>query len=251
MKKLLLFLLPLLLLSSQCKQDCECITPPEPQGVMSINIKPNYNAKPFFINKIYNIDGKNVRFTRLSFLMTETCPKVNSSDGSCGTNAYLIDLTTLDDSTKSAKGFTQILSNLTEGNKNGLQMSLGVAPSLNASLPKDFASSNPLSDGGLYWADWKSYIFTKMEGLMDKDGNGTFETGITLHTGGDDSFRQAWFPQIFTIDTKGATTLNFDLNINTLLRGIDLSSVNSTHQTGNKPTMLIIMNNLKDGITLK
>ena len=247
MKKLLLFLLPVILLSSRCKED----TPPEAQGVMSINIKPNYNNKPFVINQIYNINGKNVRFTRLSFLLTETCPKVNSSDGSCGTNAYLIDLTTLDDSTKSAKGFTQILTNSSEGSKNGLQMSLGVAPTLNASQPKDFASSNTLSDGGLYWADWKSYIFTKIEGLMDKDGNGTFETGITLHTGGDDSFRQTWFPKTFAVDTKGSTTLNFDLNINTLLRGIDLSTVNSSHQTGDKPTMLLIMNNLKDGMTLK
>ncbi len=251
MKKLLLFLSPILFLSTQCQKDCGCVTPPIPQGIMSINFKPNYNAKPFVINQIYNINGKNTRFTRLSFLLTETCPKASSSEGSCGTNAYLIDLTTLDDSTKSAKGFTQILSNLYEGNKTGLQMSLGVAPNLNASQPKDFPSSNPLSDGGLYWADWKSYIFTKIEGLMDKDGNGTFETGITLHTGGNDSFRQTWFPQTFTVDSKGTTTLNFDLNINTLLRGIDLSTVNSTHQTGDKPTMLKIMDNLKDGITLK
>ncbi len=227
------------------------MTPPVPQGIMSIIFKPNYNAKPFVINQIYNIDGKNVRFTRLSFLLTETCPKATSSEGSCGTNAYLIDLTTLDDSTKSAKGFTQILSNLYEGNKTGLQMSLGVAPNLNTSLPKDFSSSNPLSDAGLYWADWKSYIFTKIEGLIDKDGNGTFETGITLHTGGDDSFRQIWYPQTFTVDTKGTTTLNLDLNINTLLRGIDLATVNSTHQTGDKPTMLKIMDNLKDAIILK
>lgn len=247
MKKLLVFLLPLILLSSKCKEDSKL----EGQGVMSINVRPNYNGKPFVINQIYNIGGKNVRFTRLNFLLTETCPKVNSSDGSCGSNAHMIDLTTLDDLTKSEKGFTQILSNLTEGSKNGLQMSLGVAPSLNASLPKNFPSSNPLSDGGAYWADWNSYIFTKIEGLMDKDGNGTFETGITLHTGGDDSFRQTWFPQTFTVDTKGSTTLNFDLNINSLLRGIDLSTVNSTHQTGDKPTMLMIMNNLKDGITLK
>ncbi len=247
MKKLLLFLLPLVFLSSRCKED----TLPEAQGAMSINIKPNYNSKPFVINKIYNIDGKNVRFTRMSFLLTETCPKIASTSGSCGTNAYLIDLTTLDDSTKSAKGFTQTLTKLTEGNMTGLQLSLGVAPTLNASQPKDFASSNPLSDGGLYWADWKSYIFTKIEGLMDKDGNGTFETGITLHTGGDDSFRQIWFPQTFMVDTKGSATLNFDLNVNTLLRGIDLSTVNSTHQTGDKPTMLKIMDNLKDGITLK
>ncbi len=247
MKKLLLFLSPILFLSSKCKQD----TPPVQQGAMSINFKPNYNAKPFVINKIYNIDGKNVRFTRLSFLLTETCPKASSSEGSCGSNTFLIDLTTLDDSTKSAKGFTQSLTNLAEGNMSGLQMSLGVAKNLNASKPKDYASSNPLSDGGLYWDDWKSYIFTKIEGLMDKDGNGAFETGITLHTGGDESFRQIWFPKTFTVDTKGTSTLNFDLNINTLLRGIDLSTVNSTHQTGDKPTMLKIMNNLKDGITLK
>lgn len=252
MKKLLLFLSPFLFLSSRCKpiQPCDCV-PPDAQGVVNLNFKPIFNSKAFVINQIYTIDGKNVRFTRLSFLLTETCPKSTTNSFSCGTNSYLIDLTTLDDSTKSAKGFSQALKNTTEGSMSGLQMGLGVAKNLNASLPKDFASSNPLSDAGLYWADWKSYIFAKLEGSIDKDGDGRFETGITLHTGGDDSFRQVWFSKSFTADAIGSTTLNFDLNINTLLTGIDLATVNSTHQTGDLPTMMKMMDNLKNALVLK
>ena len=251
MKKLLFLFLPLIFMSSKCNKECDCVTPPTPQGVINLNFKPIFNSKPFVINQIYTIDGKNVRFTRLSFLTTETCPNTSTNNLSCGIKAYLIDLTTLDDSTKSAKGFTQTLTQLTEGNMSGLQLSLGVSKTLNASMPKDFSSSNPLSDASLYWADWKSYIFVKLEGLMDKDGDGRFETGITLHTGGDESFRQTWYPQAFTVDTKGTTIINFDINVNTILRGIDLSIVNSTHQTGDKPTILKLMDNLKNAVTLK
>jgi hypothetical protein len=251
MKKLLLFLLPILFLSTQCQKDCGCVSPPEPKGVFSLNIKPILNSKPFVINQIYEIDGKKVRFTRLSFLLTETCPRVSSESGSCGTNAYLMDLTSLDDSTKSAAGFTQKITNVSEGNMSKLQMGLGVAANLNASKPKDFASTNPLSDAGLYWETWNSYIFSKLEGSIDKDGDGKFETGITLHTGGNDSFRSIIFNKTFTVDTQGSTTLNFDLNINTLLTGIDLPTVNSTHQTGDLPTMMRMMDNLKNAIVLK
>lgn len=242
---------PILFLSTQCNKDCGCVTPPELKGSINLNFTPIFNSKPFVINQIYKIDGKNVRFTRLSFLLTETCPKTQTNNVSCGTNAYLIDLTTLDDSTKSAKGFTQILTQIAEGNMGGLKMSLGVAPELNASQPKDFASTNPLSDPGLYWADWKSYIFAKLEGSIDKDGDGRFETGITLHTGGFDSLRSLWFPKTFTVDLQGSTTLNFDVNINTLLTGIDLATVNSTHQTGDLPTMMKMMDNLKNALILK
>ncbi|MBL7816263.1 MAG: hypothetical protein JNL70_14685 [Saprospiraceae bacterium] len=251
MKKLLLFLSPLLFLSSKCKQDCGCVTPPEPQGVVNLNFKPTLDNKPFVINQVYVMNGKKMKFTRLSFIVTESCAKATNNANSCGTNAYMFDFSTLDDSTKAAQGITQAFKQQTEGSMTGFQLSLGVAKNLNASLPKDFASSNPLSDAGLYWADWKSYIFAKIEGLMDKDGNGTYESGITLHTGSDEAFRQIWFPTTFTVDTKGSTTLNFGFNVNNLLKDIDLTTVNSSHQTGDKPTMLKIMDNMKDAISLK
>jgi hypothetical protein len=252
MKKLLLFLLPIAFLSTRCNPKGGGCTPsPEFFGTMMLNIKPTLNDKPFVINQVYDINGKKVRFTRLSFLLTETCPKMESENGSCGTNAYLIDLTTLDDATKSAAGFTQKLTNLMAGNMSKLSMGFGVAANLNSSKPKDFGGTNPLSDAGLYWDSWNSYIFSKLEGLMDKDGDGKFETGITLHTGGNDGFRSTIFAKSFTVDATNATTLNFDLNVNTLLRGIDLATVNSTHQTGDAPTMLKLMDNLRDGMVIR
>ena len=252
MKKLIFLLLPLMLVSSNCKQNCVCPLYDPPMAYLTINFKPTFDNKPFIINQIYEIDGKKVRFTRLSFLITETCAKTSELDGSCGNDAYLVDLTTLDDSTKSAKGFTPFLNTATKlGTMRGLQMGLGVTKNLNVLKPKDFSNSNTLSDAGLYWNDWNSYIFTKLEGLMDKDGDGRFETGITLHTGGDDSFRPIWFPKNLNFEANTLINLNFEVNVNTILRGIDLSIVNSTHQTGDKPTMLKLMDNLKNAVTLK
>jgi hypothetical protein len=250
MKKLLLILSPFLFLSLKCNQRCGCDIP-TPSSEVDLVFKPNFNNKPFVINQIYDINGKKVRFTRLSFLLTETCPKASISSGSCGSNAYLVDLSNLDDSTKSSKGQTQRISQAIAGNMKVVQLGVGVAKNLNANLPKDFPNTNPLSDAGLYWTDWKSYIFLKIEGLMDKDGDGKFETGITLHTGGDDSFRSIVFDKTFQVGGSTIEIVNFDLNINTLLRGIDLATVNSTHQTGDKPTMLKIMDNMTDAIILK
>lgn len=244
MKKLWLLALAFSFLAMQCKK-----TAPE-TGTINMVIKPVFNGKPFVINQIYVIDGKNVRFTRLHFF--SATDRVNNTTDNKKNGKYVQQFifTDLDDSTKAAKGVSKSIE-LLLGEAKQFNFKLGVESDLNALSPIDFSSSNPLSDAGQYWDSWKSYIFAKLEGSIDKDGDGKFETGITLHTGGNDSFREVSFAKTFTVDTKGSTTLNFDLNINTLLAGIDLATVNSTHQTGDLPTMMKMMDNLKNALVLK
>ncbi len=252
MKKLLLFLLPILFLSSQCNPKCACSPIEENSGVLALNFKPIFNSKPFVINQIYDIGGKKVRFTRLSILLSNVIPKTASQlIGSISFGGHLIDITALDDSTKSAKGATVNVENMNLGEMSFLDLNLGVSKDYNSLKPTTFPSTNVLSDAGYYWDDWKSYIFVKLEGAIDKDGDGRLETGITLHTGGDESLRTLSVPKDFKIATLNSAPVNFDLNINTLLRGLDLATVNSTHQTGDKPTMLKIMDNLKDAVIVK
>jgi hypothetical protein len=86
---------------------------------------------------------------------------------------------------------------------------------------------------------------------LDKDGDGRFETGITLHTGGNEVYKPLNFTKSFTI-TEGATTpLNFELNVNKLIDGIDLANINSTHQTSDLPTMKKFVGNFSSALILK
>ncbi len=254
MKKILFFaLVSLICSSSSCKPDPTPIA--TDNGILSLTFKPTYDSKPLIINKIYDYNGKKVRFTKWQFFINNNCfVKAGTNPTSFCVNdnsAALIDFTTLDDSLKSVNGLKVTLNNLSVGSFQSLNFIVGLGPALNDKLPKDFPSSSPLSDGTNYWSGWNSFIFSKLEGLMDKDGDGKFETGITLHTGGrTNTFAAAIYTE-FQIDEKGSTNLNLDVNLTELLRGIDLTTVNSTHQTGDEPTMLKMMGNYLAAITVK
>jgi hypothetical protein len=247
MRRLLFLLLPLILLSLKCKKD----PPPELQGTLVLNMKPIYNNSPLIINRVYDYNGKKVRFTKLSFFMSNIHFPYASVNGEERVYFALADFTSLDDSIKAIKGLDISNNILVRSNYVGVGLSIGVDRVSNAKKPKDFPSSSPFSDAGYYWDDWKSYIFSKLEGLMDKDGDGKFETGFTIHTGGDEVYKTVDFSKNFTIKEGEITTVNFELNLNKLLNGIDLTTVNSTHQTGDLPTMKLFMGNFKEALTIK
>ena len=56
-------------------------------------------------------------------------------------------------------------------------------------MPADHPSGNPLANSGEYWLAWNSYIFFKIEGYIDLDGDDEPETGVALHLGSDEVMR--------------------------------------------------------------
>jgi hypothetical protein len=250
MRRLLfLLLLPFILLSSKCKKD-DVIA-----GSIALNIKALYDDKPLIINKIYDYKGKKMRFTKWRFFASNIYGPRQLIAGSLqapglDNNTSLFDFSELIDSSTAQKGITQTISSI-GGTSEKFNISIGIDFIKNMQKPKDFNSSNPLSDAGNYWDDWNSYIFSKLEGLMDKDGDGKFETGITIHTGGNEVYQTLTFTKNVVVNISESTTINGELNLNKLLNGIDLTTVNSTHQTGDLPTMKLFMGNFKEALTIK
>jgi hypothetical protein len=251
MKKLLLLLFVLPFLSSKCEDD------PKPptigcEGVLNMNFKPTINNQPFVANKVFLINGKKVIFSRFQFYAS-AIPNIDiGSTPNCNDdkNVIFVDFTQLDDSLKSVKGATASFLNTSIGSFQSISVGLGVSLVLNSKTPSDFPSSNPLSKSEEYWSSWKSYIFFKLEGLMDKDGDGIFETGITYHTGSDDVNSQMKFTKNIDINSKG-TTLNFDLDMNKLLTGFDFNTLNRIENLTQKEDMKKLMTNLSAALTIK
>ncbi|NJN34883.1 MAG: hypothetical protein HC817_12145 [Saprospiraceae bacterium] len=239
---------------SNCSEK-ECCEPPTLEGKLNLVFRPIYDAKPLIINQVYDYKGKKVRFERFQILLTNTC----SADGSTqspttcvgSNNVYLLNFTTLDDSTSARAGFKLQLTNLAEFEKSQISFSLGVSNTLNAKEPKDFTSNNPLSDGTNYWVDWKSYIFAKIEGKIDTAGNGRFDKPFTLHTGGNEALYNMSVNNQLNIDKMGSSTLNFEVDMNTILRDIDLLTVKPLHRESEKPTMLVLANAIGKSISAK
>ena len=248
MKHLLpiLFVLGILSTASKCKNDVT------PLGKIALNFKAKFNDLPLVMNQVYDYNGKKLRITKLSFYISGT--KLNDDNSGISsqitTPTLKVDFTDLDSETKSLSGVNSQFEYFTS-KYTSFSTNIGISKDINAKKPKDFESSNPLSNAGDYWDAWNSYIFTKLEGTLDKDGDGKFETGITLHTGGNEVYTPLNFTKSFSI-TEGVTTpLNFELNVNKLIDGIDLATVNSTHQTGDLPTMKKFIGNFSNALILK
>jgi hypothetical protein len=235
---------------------CEKTTPTPPKTVdpsyFAMNFKAMYANKPLVINQVYDYNGKKVRFTRLQFFIAYDLglfsSPVSVSDNLPST--ALVKFTNLTDSASAAGGVDVELA-LANKSWPSLNFAIGVPKVQNAKLPKDFVFPDPLTDGSNFWDAWQSYIFSKLEGSMDKDGDGVFETGITLHTGGNEVFTPVKFTKNYTVANGSKTIVNFELNINELVKGIDLTTVNSSHQVGDAATMRIIMNNFPTALTVK
>lgn len=228
--------------SSKCKED------PKLTGSVEMNLKARFNEQPFVLNKIYDYNGKKIRFSKLSFFVSDI---YGGEFNKIAVPVSLISFKDNDDSTIAAKGLNITVNDIEIGNKTQFGMGIGVSSTLNSKKPKDYPSSNPLSEATDYWDPWNSYTFSKLEGKIDKDGDGTFETGITLHTGSNEVFQNIRFEKSFSVAENQKTPLSFELNINKLIDGIDLVTINSTQQIGDLPIMKKFTGNFITALTIK
>ena len=252
MKKIFPILLAIAIISLNA--NCKKIPTPTPvdSSNFAMNFKAMYANKPLIINQVYDYNGNKVRFTRLQFFIAYA-PTLFGSPIDVNDNlpnTALIKFTNLTDSAAAAAGVTTELA-LTPQTWPSLNFAIGVPKIINAKSPKDFVFPDPLTDGINFWDSWQSYIFAKLEGSIDKDGDGVFETGITLHTGGNEAFKPLKFSKNYTVANGTKTIINFELNVNELVKGIDLATVNSSHQVGDAATMKIMMGNFATALIVR
>ncbi len=254
MKKILLILCAIALIStaSQCKKDVTPTPSPTPivAGSLEMTFKALYANRPLIINNIYDYNGKKIRFEKLQFFIAYDGPSLETAVGDNTPKTALIKLTNLTDSVSAVEGVTVDIP-LASRNWSSINLGTGIPKTLNAKLPKDFSFPDGMSDSGNYWDSWQSYIFAKLEGKIDKDGDGLFETGITLHTGGNEVFTPLKYTKIFLIKDATTTKVTFELNLNELVKNIDLTTVNSTHQVGSSAVMKVMMGNFPTALTIK
>lgn len=255
MKKIfsILFAIALIMSASNCTKttttDPVIVVKPVP-GSLEMNFKAMYANKPLIINKIYDYNGKKIMFEKLQFFIAYDVGSFESAVGDNPPTTALLKFTALQDEASAAAGISAEIP-LASKTWTSLNFGIGVPKTKNAILPKDFSFPDGLADSGNFWDSWQSYIFAKLEGKIDKDGDGIFETGITLHTGGNDVFTPLKFTKTFAVVDAKTTKLNFELSIEELVKNIDLATVNSTHQIGASPIMKIMMGNLTTALTLK
>lgn len=158
---------------------------------LSVNFKMNYGTEPLvmFEEYGYGVDGIiPFEFTRFSFYISDVNVTIDGTVQNFAEVAY-IDLSESHSTMEKAEEGYDYEIGETDGEATAISFNIGLTSEQNATLPTDYPSSNVMSRTAEYWPGWNSYVFVKIEGNLDFDGDGIKEKGFALHLGTDDVMR--------------------------------------------------------------
>lgn len=136
-----------------------------------------------------------------------------------------------------------------------MDLTIGVDSVANASDPAGYSSSHALAyqSPSMHW-NWNSgYIFIAIEGHVDIDGNGTYDSGedFIMHVGMNALSRTISGLMVHFNTTEGQThNIELDIDWAELVSGIDLSTDNSSHTMDNMPLAAAVADNAANMITV-
>jgi len=233
-------LMVLIFALSSCSSDVD-------QATVDLNFTLSYDDHPLvgFEELTYPLDFK-VFFTKYSLFISDVT-LVSTEGNHVLSNVEFLDLLTgVTNIADATSGKTLTYLDVPTRQYSGISFNIGVPTDLNATEPATYDASSPLSNNGEYWVGWSSYIFHKIEGKMDADGDGEPEAGIALHIGSDQAFRAVNVNSPIDINEERETiAINLDLvdilNIDGAF--FDFIETPQIHHLGVLPKALPILDN--------
>lgn len=240
----------LLLFANACKPD----PIPVAQGTLTLHFKPVINGADLVPQSgLYTNATQNVRFKvdMLQFYICDLLVKRADDSVISLTGANHVGLIKVMDMISKDVSFT-----LPEGDYKEIGFTLGLNSALNSTQPGDYTTNHPLgTDNGNYWIMNSSYVFTKLEGVMDTtaSGTGAFTKSFLFHLGTNDFASPVNFTKSFTITKYKTNTVNVNMNVLTMFNGafpIDMRSELTTNTTDNLPLAQKFKNNFIESISI-
>lgn len=252
MKKLLFALVlgSLILMASDCNNDD---VQPQESGIVELNFKGNFDNDlllMFARDYDYEADIK-VRFQLFRFYVSSIALQNGGAMTPILQDVALVDFKDVQSEIQANDGIT-LHYEVEPGDYTGVKFGLGVADFLNKTNPGDYDPGHPLSDN--YWSAATGYVFTKIEGNADVDGDGELTDKITFHIGGDQFYRDKTYNKAFTVRPGQTTRLNFEVDLHRVLAAgdsnfVDFREVTIDH-TNDMDLATFISDNLANAVTL-
>jgi hypothetical protein len=256
MQKMFILCALALVAFSQCKPD------PQPtKGQLNLRFTAKDQASPLVLFRKYptGTAGDSVEYQLLNFFVADIQLLRNGQDPISIKEVGYLDFSADLNETQASQGHTLVIDSVPVGEYTGIKIGFGLSPSLNATEPGDYTTASPLGDGGNYWTAWNSYIFSRVEGRLFRNGQST-PIAFLYHSGVDGSYqiRTYTFAQPLSIGAGSSSALSFSLNVRNLLFGsqnpIDVAANPVSHSgavgTAAYELARQTLINLADGITL-
>lgn len=224
----------------------------EKQGDVSLNFKAEYDGQPLVMLDVLDYpSGGKFFVSRISYFLSD----VKLGDEVLAETEYVDLSVSHSDLEKAKQGYSLSYKDVEARTYDTFSMSIGVNAENNAKSPGDFTSDNALSRQGEYWQAWGSYVFYKIEGMYDADGDGQYEQGVSLHVGGDEVFNNLKVGPV-TVSGDVETEINIVLDLKDVFNkdGViyDINQFPNLHnKSKHLDQMRVIMNNTLDAIKLE
>ena len=224
-------------------------------ATVDVNFTLTYDNEPLVAFEAFDYErGHKILFSKYSMFLSDL--RLHNDEGSVLlSDVEFIDILdgaiTLSDA---QEGKLRTYSNVLFDEYSHLSFNIGVPAEVNATAPADYSSDNPLSNNGEYWVGWSSYIFHKIEGKMDADGDEDPEAGIALHIGSDQAFREIMVNVPISIDQSNEViNINFDLKRNLLMGSeyYDFIETPQVHHEGVLPRVLPILDETSQNVEVR
>lgn len=231
MKKLnWIFLVAIMALASACGPGVDDDLLPTVD--VSLNLKGAFGDELLLMRKDYQFDENTIiRFNRVSFYLSDVV-FINDAEEETGViDLELIDFTDFTEMNpgNADQGLSFLGTNIPVGDYTGLKMGLGVPADLNRLSPDDqsLGDGHPLTSSIHYWQGWQSYMFAMIEGTIDLNGNGTYETdeSFKYHTGKDEAYETAYLLKSLSLTENMNPELAVTLDIKKIFLNADGSPV--------------------------
>lgn len=271
MKKLT-FLLAVcsMLIIGSCSSDDTTVN--ETTTNLDLVLTTSFEGETLQMEKEYTMcDGKLIRFTTVNLYLSDMVLLKESNPQTPVTELKEIDFLefSITDSTEAAAGRTINIQQVPVASYSGLRLGLGVIADLNRTKPADYGSTSPLSMESHYWAMTDSYIFAKITGYADLNGDGVITQGgagtegFTYHIGSDPTYSTTSILNQINLEdgVDGVVKLNIDISSvfqtskaaydGDIADGcLDIATYKAAH-TDDLELATDMMNNLANSITLE
>ncbi|HPG06383.1 MAG: hypothetical protein KDC59_10195 [Saprospiraceae bacterium] len=233
-----------------------CNKDPE-KGSLTLDFTATYGDEALVLLQSYlTPEGHQIQFSKSDFYISNVYLIAENGDRLDLSPVEFVDLTSVSTSAAdAANGFKITFPDIEAGKYTRLGFGIGLDPTVNATQPADYPSSNPLSLESHYWTAWGSYIFSKTEGFLDTLGTGNLDLGFVFHTGMDDLYRQAYVDVPININATATTSIQVNIDHETILfkagNALDIPASPVNHNPNNLGPITKIIDNLVSALSVQ
>jgi hypothetical protein len=262
MKKILFSTLTLaLLLMVSCKPDP--VVEEDRTANIEVNFVAEYQNSPLVVfgeDYTYPEFGNTFNVKKFQFLITDlVLLKDGTGDATELAEVELIEFTDKTTEDLAVKGTARSYESIPVGTYSGIRFGLGVNNELNkAETQEDYTAGEPLTLD--FWSAWNSYIFSKMEGDFDMNGDGLYDDSTdfsySLHTGTNEGYNVITLnaPITVTANSDNVTKIVVDFEkilISSTGETYDVIETKTTHSLGDIDKVLQLLDNSKNAFSIR